>query len=288
MKAMNINPECPPNLIIRKPLVGAVLLALFGFGFTVLYRPLGTNPGHFLGYEATMAAYSLLAATGGFLVISLIRRNKKFYDPDNWNLFKELGSIIIILIGMGITAYFAAFLLEEPADRWNFRTFFHSISVVFLVGLLPFIFFTTMNLRFLFKGEQQVYQPQPSQVAVNDEQAINIESQLKKEDFSFMPSEFLYAEAEGNYVNFYLLKQGKVKQHMIRNSISNIQQQLSSTPLFYRTHRAFIVNLKKIRSKKGNSLGYRIKLDNVDEEIPVSRSNTAEFNLLLKNLLSED
>ncbi|HDR51577.1 MAG TPA: LytTR family transcriptional regulator, partial [Mariniphaga anaerophila] len=53
-------------------------------------------------------------------------------------------------------------------------------------------------------------------------------------------------------------------------------------PFFVRTHRAFIINLKKIKSKKGNSLGYRLRLQGTDSEIPVSRNNTRNFSQLLK------
>jgi DNA-binding LytR/AlgR family response regulator len=71
-----------------------------------------------------------------------------------------------------------------------------------------------------------------------------------------------------------------VKKEIIRNSINNIEQQLSLIPYFFRTHRAFIVNLKKVRSKQGNTLGYIIKLTTTDIKIPVSRNNTNNFNRL--------
>jgi DNA-binding LytR/AlgR family response regulator len=71
-----------------------------------------------------------------------------------------------------------------------------------------------------------------------------------------------------------------VKKEIIRNSINNIEQQLSGIPYFLRIHRAFIVNLKKVRSKQGNTLGYLIKLAGPEFKIPVSRKNTRIFNEL--------
>jgi DNA-binding LytR/AlgR family response regulator len=61
-----------------------------------------------------------------------------------------------------------------------------------------------------------------------------------------------------------------------------VEQQLAQIPFFVRTHRAFIVNLKKIKSKKGNSLGFRLRLRGTDSEIPVSRNNTRNFSELMK------
>jgi DNA-binding LytR/AlgR family response regulator len=112
------------------------------------------------------------------------------------------------------------------------------------------------------------------------EDLIQISSQLKKEELSFYPSQFLYAESDGNYVVFYLSINNLVKKEIIRNSINSIEQQLSGIPYFLRIHRAFIVNLKKVRSKQGNTLGYMIKLSETEIKIPVSRKNTKDFNKL--------
>ena len=112
------------------------------------------------------------------------------------------------------------------------------------------------------------------------EDLIQISSQLKKEELSFYPSQFLYAESDGNYVVFYLNINNLVKKEIIRNSINSIEQQLSEIPYFLRIHRAFIVNLKKVRSKQGNTLGYMIKLSETEIKIPVSRKNTKDFNKL--------
>lgn len=118
------------------------------------------------------------------------------------------------------------------------------------------------------------------QVSQTPDEPVQISSQLKNEDLSFYPGEFIYAESDGNYVVFYLFKNNQVKKEIIRNSINSIEQQLSGIPYFLRTHRAFIVNLKKVRSKQGNTLGYLLKLNETELKIPVSRNNTRIFNEL--------
>jgi DNA-binding LytR/AlgR family response regulator len=72
---------------------------------------------------------------------------------------------------------------------------------------------------------------------------------------------------------------------IIRNSISEIEQQLAGIPYFMRTHRAFIVNLGKVISKNGNSLGYQLKLKGSNHIIPVSRQNTQIFDELTRKFL---
>ena len=191
----------------------------------------------------------------------------------------------MLLFGFGMAVYFAAFIIEEPADRWNFSTFFDSFSKASLVVVIPLAFFTLINVRYWYATDQIWIAPANSAtepISRPSEKEIRITSQLKKEELRFFPSEFIYAESEGNYVNFFLLKNEKLKKEVIRNSITNIEEQLTKIPHIVRTHRAFIVNLKKISVKKGNALGYDLKLANIENEIPVSRNKVKEFNHLFE------
>ena len=80
---------------------------------------------------------------------------------------------------------------------------------------------------------------------------------------------------------FHLIKQDKSVEVSIRNSIIEIENQLTAIPDFMRIHRAFIVNLKKITSRDGNALGYRLTLQGCNDIISVSRQNAREFEQLM-------
>jgi hypothetical protein len=274
----------PQNFVIRKPLAGALIISLVSLVFVLLYQPLGAHPGKVLGFELTMSAYVL---AGGFLVFFLIKGLKSipfFTDEQEWTIFKELTGIVILLLGFGVAVYFSAFIIEEPAARWNFATFFDSLTKAGLVAIIPLGFFTLINMRFWFAADQVWVAPAKAgaEPKSEPEKVIRITSQLKKEELKFFPSEFIYAESEGNYVNFFLLQDKKLKKEVIRNSISNIEDQLAPIPYLVRTHRAFIVNLKKITVKKGNTLGYDLKLSGIENEIPVSRNKVKDFNRLFE------
>jgi hypothetical protein len=252
---------------------------LFCFGFINLYKPLGFHASRALSYEATMFLYSFIIGFSIFLFVKTLKSFRFLSATQDWILIKEVLSIIFVLVGLGITIYFIGFFIEPPANRWNFPTFLNSCGYSFLLGIIPFTFFSAINYRYLFPQRDDVYVPIQSQGTAS-ENLIKISSQLKKEELQFYPSEFLYAESDGNYVVFYLIRDELVKKEVIRNSINNVEQQLSEIPFFLRIHRAFIVNLKKVRSKHGNTLGYQIKLSGIDSKIPVSRSNTRNFNKL--------
>jgi hypothetical protein len=277
----------PQNYIVRKPLFGALLLMIFTFAFLALYKPLNVKGARSFSVEFTMAAYCLLMVITTAGSVRLLKMLNYFSRPEKWTILKELLSIIIVLTVMGLTVYFAGFLIETPGpSRLNINTFMNSIEMTYLIGIIPFGFFTLINYRHIFSEEFIEYYNQMNGKSVPGEHdiLIRIASRLKKEDLSFSPEQFIYAESDGNYVEFCLEIEGKIQRKMVRNSISNIENQLSVIPYFIRTHRAFLINGKRLQSKKGSTLGYRLLLAGSDKEIPVSRNNVRDFDNKVKQL----
>lgn len=271
----------PQNYIIRHPLAGTIIVSLFTFTFAILYKPLGFHSSKALSYPLTMALYSFLAGASIIISVKLIKSFRSFSDSREWTLLKEIISVFIILSGIGISVYFLGFFFESSVNRWTISTFLDSYKYSFIIGILPFTFFMALNYRYLLTNgvNYEAIARQGMEPRITEE-PVQISSQLKKEDLSFYADEFLYAESDGNYVVFYLFKNNQLKKEVIRNSINSIEQQLSAVPYLMRTHRAFIVNLKKIRSRQGNSLGYLIKLTDTEFKIPVSRNRIELFNKL--------
>jgi hypothetical protein len=275
----------PQNFILRKPLTGTVILIIFVFLFLVLYKPLHVHAARSLSIEATMAAYSIILSIPVFITLILLKRVPYFSDSGEWTLLKEILAILIVLTVYGISIYFEGFIMERPVgNRWNFATFFNSVGNSYLIGIIPFGFFFLMNFRFLFYPETiQYYNKVPNRIKPDNKgELIHISSQLKKESLDFYPDHFLYAEADANYVIFHFVQDGKQIKRTIRNSINNIEKQLSQFHSIMRVHRAFIVNMKKINSTKGNTLGYRLRISGTDIEIPVARNYTKDFSQSIK------
>lgn len=269
----------PQNYILSRPGQGALVLTVFIFLFTLLYKPLQVHPSQHFGLALTLAAYSLAAGLAAFLFILLLRQIPWFHKSEEWTLLKEILSIFILLTAMGIAVYFLAFLLEPPASRWNMETFLNSVFSTWIVGLLPFATFSLMHIQYL--GQDAVDRTAEASPGPQAPE-IHIRSKLKREKLSFFPQQLLYVEADGNYVQFHLQHKEEVKRHTIRNSISAVEMQLQEYPWLMRTHRAFIVNTRKVEGRKGNSAGYRLRLPGVQTEIPVSRNRTAKYDRLRK------
>ncbi|MGB8491918.1 MAG: LytTR family DNA-binding domain-containing protein [Bacteroidales bacterium] len=276
--------KLPRNLILEKPLIGGLIFLAVTFLFTTLYRPLHVQGARSLSIPATMAAYCIIMSAMLTTSASLLKLIPYFSGKNGWTILREILSVIIVLLVLGIAVYFAGFLIEGPGNRWNIITFLDSLKNSFLIGIVPFAFFSLVNYRYIFfaVSEQHYNQATDKSSLLRSEELIHIESQLKKEDVSFYPSQLLYAESDGNYVVFYLAPDDRPQKKIVRNSITNIEGQLSSIPYIMRTHRAFIVNLRKVTMKNGNSLGYRLKVTGIDAEIPVSRQNTVAFDKNIK------
>ncbi len=275
-----LNRRLPRNFIIEKSFPGTLILLGFNFCFVVLYRPFDLHGARSFSIETTMFLYNLILfipVYGGSL---LLKRFPYFSRRSEWTILKEILSILTVMIIVGVTVYFAGFMIETHSNRWTLSTFWGSMRITSLISAIPFAFFTLSNYRYLFLPEilQHYRQPVHHSALSGEEKMIQISSRLKKEQLSFYPSEFFYAESDGNYVDFYLVRDGNQEKKTIRNSMNEIERQLSSVPLVIRVHRAFIVNLRKVVTKKGNSLGYRLTLSDLDNVIPVSRNNTLKFD----------
>lgn len=274
----------PLNFLIRQPVIGTLVFLIFIFCFVVIYRPLEVHGARSFSFDFTMLLYSVLISVSVFILLVILNKIRSFSKNEEWNFFKELLFDIIILAWIGLSAYFAGFIIEEPVPRWNFPTFFDSLRSALLLGIIPVLFFTIINIRYLFTPEiSHVFSHRDDHAeGKSSDELIHIISKAKKEELDFYPNQFVYAESQGNYVVFHLVIDDKPHEVMIRNSISDIEQQLNIIPYFMRIHRAFIVNLKKVASKKGNALGYRLKLEGSNNIISVSRQNTKKFDQLMK------
>lgn len=279
-----LNKKYPQNILIKKPLLGTLFFLVFSICFVIIYKPFNVHPSRFLNLEMTVVVYFIIVSVPLFGIVKLIKHTSYFADPEEWTVLREVISIMIALSGTGIIIYFAGFLLEVPGSRWNLPTFVDSVLTGFFIGLVPFLFFTLINYRYLFVTDIVKSYPENQSVtsAEKTEEKIHIVSRLKKEELEFYPHQLIYAESDGNYIVFYLDVENQVKKRIIRNSISSIEQQLSAIPSFFRTHRAFIVNVNKIVSQKGNTLGYKLKLSGTDAEIPVSRQKARDFERIMK------
>lgn len=116
------------------------------------------------------------------------------------------------------------------------------------------------------------------------EEHITLEGSTK-ENVSLLPSDFLFAESEGNYVSVHYLDNTAAKQTMLRTSMKNVVATLCANSEIMQCHRAYIVNLRHVESVEGRSSGIGLKLRHCGTIVPVSKSYVNDVKERIKNPL---
>lgn len=256
--------------MLLHPLKGALGFGLLSVLFVSIYKPLFFNTSEKFGYYPVLAMYVLGSVLALIPFLFLLRKNLREYNLGNALLF-----MVLVLSFGGVVGYFLGFALEaHPNSRWHWATFFDSMGNTYLGGSLPVLILWWYGH---FKSPKEAGTPTKNQ-------SIRIRSELKKEFLDIDPENLIYLEAEGNYVKLFFDSGQEVTHKLLRSSMNKMEVQLQSFPFMYRSHRSYMVNLRKMEAKSGNSMGYRLRLTNIDSQIPVSRNKTTEFDAVLEKL----
>jgi hypothetical protein len=275
----------PKNILLSKPILGSLVITLFSFAFVVIYKPLDTHSSLNLNYQATMALYCLVSGLFAFLALYLLNRISFFSGKKPWNLKKEFIAILIVLLAFSIGAYFLGFYMEPPSGRWTLSTFLGTLRYGFLIGGLPLLLVSVMNLRYVILPERVVEKTyRESDPDASGNELIEIDTGQKKTTLQVNPNHLLYLESRGNYLDVYWVENDQLRDMTIRSSVRKAMLQFNTYDFLFQTHRAFIVNLKMVVSKHGNSLGYQLKLPKVKSEVPVSRQKVRAFDERMADL----
>ena len=102
-----------------------------------------------------------------------------------------------------------------------------------------------------------------------------------KESLAINPTQIMYLEASGNYVNVYYKQEAQYRK-ILRTTIKCMEEQLVDYPFLVRCHRTYIININWVTHLNRNTQGYHLNLRDSLKEIPVSRTYLKELKLLLK------
>ena len=151
--------------------------------------------------------------------------------------------------------------------------------------IITFVNYTVMLKRNLAGAQNHRFAVNDNEpeVMVESPVLLNITSSANNNDIEIDLDKLLYIMADGNYIEFHMILNGKETRAIRRNTMSNVDEQLKDYPFIFRTHRAFMVNLNHITESKGNAQGYQLKLDGTETWIPVSRGNLAAFDEMVND-----
>ncbi|RZK44954.1 MAG: LytTR family transcriptional regulator [Pedobacter sp.] len=87
-------------------------------------------------------------------------------------------------------------------------------------------------------------------------------------------------QALDNYVQVFWEQHGRLQTTMLRTTLTNICGQLEAFSCFFRTHRGWLVNVRRVNNIEGNAQGLKLSFEYLQQKVPVSRANIAGYREL--------
>lgn len=268
--------------------------------FLIIYllQPFGIAQMHNAHKIFILLGYGVVTGIAlGVFVYVLPALFPNYYKEQGWTLGKQLLNILMncVLIAIGNWLY----------SSWIYNlelSWYLLLACMLWVAILapfPTTIFLMWNRNLLLARnlkeatEMNFYlskkivseDKNPTEEEEEDYSKVLTFSGGTKEVLEVKADNFLYAEAEGNYVKVTCrsAKDGKAVQKLLRATMKQAEETIAGCSYIIRCHRAFLVNVRKVVKVDGNSQGYRLRLEGSEEEVPVSRAYAKEVKMLIEN-----
>ena len=203
-----------------------------------------------------------------------------YFDDQKWTVGKEITAIILLMIVIGLFNYLytASIFHWSGALIWGLLQF---VAYTLAVGVIPVTILTLLKQNQLQRRHlneaQQINAAIPQESLPKSKSAmIHLEGDYN-DDLTLDPNHILFIESIGNYIEVHFLAEGKILKKELRSTLTKAQKQLRPYDQFFKTHRAYLVNLQHIKHVSGNAQGLRLTLSEELKEVPVARSRIKEF-----------
>jgi len=208
----------------------------------------------------------------------------KIFNQEKWTVGKEiLWSLWNI---MSILALNAVYWEIIPFCGTGIGTLSIYLTRSFALALLPSLFCFKYNqvkeMMLRLKKAEALNKVLKEKQGIIDNETIKLVGDNVNEKLEIGVNELLLIQADDNYSKIFWNGDYNLKKKMIRSSLKNLEKQISQTYI-QRCHRSFIVNLNKVKTVTGNAKGYKLRLEEYPELIPVSRELSKD---ILNNLES--
>ena len=268
------------------------LLWAFSFGgfvflFIYIFKPFGFDS---LGNLPLLVHALIFGGITFTIMISnlfwLPRQFPQFFAEERWTVGREISITLIHIFMIGIGNFiFARLAFELPISLKNFA-YLQLITLAFAV--IPITIWTLIKQNQLLKKNVKKAHSLNNSLGRNPEisgtptQLVKIHSENKSDHGTFDLNQIRFISSYENYVKIALFNGGKLENEVLRSSLKKVEEDLQNFKMFYRCHRAYIVNLDHVKSVHGNARGLKLALENCDKMIPVSRALNQEITAKLQ------
>jgi len=240
------------------------------FGFLLLFQPLdiseiGNREKLYLG--AALGVITFLSLSINLLVLPSMF--PKIFIHREWIVWKE----IIWNLWMLFTIAFGYFLSYKTLGILVFD--FNMIIKLILIAIVPLTILIVFNQNRLLRMHLKTANELNAKLKdskTDMDKLIHFDSEYQKDKLSMKARLLLLIRSADNYIEIFWKDGDTINSRMIRSTLTKAQDLLSDYSYVFKCHRSFIVNINYIDRVEGNSQGYRLFIENIDFEIPVSKT----------------
>lgn len=234
--------------------LGGAVGALLVFSIVFL-QPAGTDR-----YDRPFATLRYMGygvcIVGSFLVVHALARGWVEQGNRVWRMGHELIAlaVLLLLIFNSCYVYLCLVINEVPvtwSGWWGFST---RLAAPFVLLLMAPALIVRRGLISVL-GERV------------GEERIVLTGRNQDDRLRLAASDFLFAEAEQNYVTIHFLRRGEADRRMFRATLAEIEAQL---PVALRVHRSYLLHPGRVRAVEGNARKRTARLEGSDRAVPVS------------------
>lgn len=295
--AMTRSASLTHKIMIKERLISALIASLF----MVIFRPFGLDHFGWMSWPLLTGTCIIItiACVGGEYFVRYVlgmphtqARGMKYLIRRNV-CFQLCNMVLFVSLMM---LYLDRFVCNAQVDNHLSWALFAKLLLVFLgVSLIISMYWKNVYWKRHYAKELEAAWHINGMLAERQRAASTAVSEKKaetenpitlcgttKEQVTFMPSAFLYAASEGNYVHVYHLTDGNVASNLIRTTIKEMEAAFADTGII-RCHRAYIVNPIHVVRVVSRSSGFMVELQPSGTLIPVSKTYTAAIRQRLAN-----
>jgi hypothetical protein len=238
--------------------------------FLFFFQPFGMNELPSKNILTISALVSLITfAILGFNLLVLPSYFTSIFDSEKWIILKEIiwdFWLFATLIG-GYFVYFSYAKLNYLSSL--------DMAKVILLSVVPIAILVILNqnriLKINLNDAIELNKKILSKINTGDD-TILFESEYKNDSISLKANIILAIKSANNYIEIFWKEKNKINKHLIRLKLQKAEELLKPYNFIFKCHRAFLININFIKQANGTTQGLKLLLENLDFEIPVSRT----------------
>lgn len=257
--------------------------AAFGLLFLWIFEPYGI---YTLTIREKTLAVGLYVGTGMLLTYIQFFPMQKVIIR-NYTVLVTILWILLSFVLVGTSSSLINSYLYNDG-RYHLAAFLVFQGIILSINIIPVSAFVLLHynltLRKRLSKAMRVNETLQSKETTSkaDTPEVVLHSENKKEGMSVPLDLLLYIRSVDNYIELsYIDEEGIAKKTLLRYSLAGVEADNKEIPELFRCHKSYIVNRQKIESVSGNAAGYKLRIRDQNEFIPVSR----KWNKNLESLL---